>query len=82
MNAAAIPFEIHITVGELPELQSESFKVICHEQAGKPLLIELARGDHRQQPMFSKVVRAGDLGEAVRLAENDSIQLKAKGYEP
>ncbi len=69
MSAEVIPFEIHITVGELTHLQGKAFKNICLELSAKPVFIELSRGNARQQPMFSKVLKEKDLPTVVRLSE-------------
>lgn len=82
MNVAAIPFEIHITVGELSALQSTSFREICREENGKPLFMELSRGEFQQQPMFSKVIQEKDLAAAVRLSEHYTSKLRQAGFVP
>lgn len=82
MNVPAIPFEIHITVGELAESRSGLFTQICREQAGKPLFIELSRGDFRHQPMFSKVLHEKDLEAVLRLSEQYALAFRQAGFAP
>ena len=48
-----IPFEIHITIGDLPVSREQAFIVACRAQAAKPLIIELSQGEHMHQPMLS-----------------------------
>lgn len=51
-----IPFEIHITTGNLALNRQEEFVNFCLARAAKPLMIELSKGDFTHQPMLSKVV--------------------------
>jgi hypothetical protein len=55
-----IPFEIHITVADLKSYQLDGFLEYCTQAEGKPILIELSKGDFIHQPMFSKVLYSDD----------------------
>jgi hypothetical protein len=80
MPSPTIPFEIHITTVPLAEAQLEPFVALCRQHGGKPLLIELARGEHAQQPMFSKVVYAAGLPEALAATASYGYHLQREGF--
>lgn len=82
MVALTIPFEIHITVEKLTESQSGLFTQICRDQAGKPVFIELSRGDFRHQPMFSTVVHEHKLEAVLRLSEQYALPFRHAGFVP
>lgn len=82
MTLPAVAFELHITFGELVELQSELFHTICREEGGKPVWIELSRGRCQQQPMFSKVLYEKELGAVHRRAEQYQDLFMHAGIEP
>lgn len=80
MPIEVIPFEIHITVNKLSNDREHAFVDYCHAHNSKPLLIELAQGEHMQQPMLSKVVYTGSTAEAVKLANAETQQMADAGY--
>lgn len=82
MAALTIPFEIHITVEKLTESQSGLFTRICRDQAGKPVFIELSRGDFRHQPMFSKVLHENDLEAVLVRSEQYALLFRHAGFVP
>jgi hypothetical protein len=47
MAEQPIPFELHLTTNDLSPHQVEWFKQVCVQNDGKPLLIELAQGQHK-----------------------------------
>lgn len=82
MIAEAIPFEIHVSVAEFEPGRREAFKEICTQHAAKPLFIELSRGQFKNQPMFSKVIWAKSMDEAIRVAEEFGLLFGASGFLP
>lgn len=64
MLQQAIPFELHLTVSDLPQNRIESFVAFCLAQEAKPVLIELAQGEYIQQPMLTKVLYCKKFVEA------------------
>ncbi|MBF9220241.1 hypothetical protein [Hymenobacter ruricola] len=69
----ALPVEFHLTTAPLTPNGLAGFEALCQRVGGKALLIELARGQHCQQPMLSLVktdiAPATALVEARKLAE-------------
>lgn len=82
MIAEAIPFEIHVTTAEFDPSRRDAFTEICTQHAAKPLFIELSRGQFKNQPMFSKVVWAKEVHEAIRLSEEFGLLFGAAGFMP
>ncbi len=80
MLSATIPFEIHLTTINLVETQLDTFLRVCELAEGKPLLIELSKGNVVQQPMLSKVVKAAALEEAFYAANDLSAILHQHGF--
>lgn len=56
-------FEIHITTEDLSEKEVEKFEGFCQTIEAKPIVIELSKGVHFQQPMISKVFRCTEGNE-------------------
>lgn len=67
-----IPFEIHITTGNLTVGRETDFVDFCTTRNAKPLLIELAKGICIHQPMFSKVVYAASVEPILAIATDIS----------
>ncbi|HEY9048721.1 MAG TPA: hypothetical protein VIN08_22605 [Ohtaekwangia sp.] len=65
MEVKRIPFEIHLTVEASADEDVVRFMEVCLLNNGKPLLIELSRGDYAHQPMFSSVIHAASLEQAL-----------------
>ncbi|MBO2010797.1 hypothetical protein [Hymenobacter negativus] len=69
----ALPVEFHLTTAPLTPNELAGFEALCQRAGGKALLIELARGQHCQQPMLSLIktgiAPADALLEARKLAE-------------
>jgi len=55
--------ELHLTCGAMHAAQIPSFVEVCEQVGLKPLLIDLAHGEQKQQPMATTWLR-GDLAEA------------------
>jgi hypothetical protein len=55
--------ELHLTCGAMHAAQIPSFVEVCEQVGLKPLLIDLADGEQKQQPMATTWLR-GDLAEA------------------
>jgi hypothetical protein len=81
MFASKIPFELHITTGLLPVKEVDDFAFFCTDHGAKPLLIELARGEYINQPMFNKIIYAATLEEALQTATEFSQQLIARNWK-
>lgn len=75
-----IPFELHLTVDPLSSDRLGEFIDCCARHGAKPLLIELGRGEHVQQPMLGKVVYADSLELALPMARGLAEELEAEGY--
>jgi hypothetical protein len=67
-----IPFELHLTSTPLDKQALPHFLAICAQTGAKPLLIELAQGDHWQQAMASKQIHARHVAEAAALAKREA----------
>jgi hypothetical protein len=76
-----IPFEIYLTITDLPPNQVDRFKELCVRNDGKPLLIELGQGEHARQPMFTKAVHASHLPEAIVKAFEYAYLLNKQGFQ-
>jgi hypothetical protein len=68
MKSKLISFEIHLTVAPLTEAETAQFVAICLDNEAKAILIELAQGESKNQPMFTKVVYAKTIIEALAMA--------------
>ena len=55
--------ELHLTCGAMDAARIPSFVEVCEQVGLKPLLIDLAHGEQKQQPMATTWLR-GDLAEA------------------
>jgi len=77
---STIPFEIHITVANLPVHEQERFIQFCQQHDTKPLLIELAKGDFMQQPMLTKVIYTTTLNSTLQAANNYAVLLNQSGF--
>lgn len=75
------PFELHITVASVPFQQLDSFIELCSQMGGKPLLIELSRGDYCLQPMFNAIVPGYDISFAVGTAKKHAKTLNSNDFE-
>jgi hypothetical protein len=76
----SIPFEIHITVSHLPAGRKIEFIEFCSRQQAKPLLIELSKGECREQPMLSKVLYFDALSGAVAAATDYTRLLELQQF--
>jgi len=74
------PFELHITIHDLPAGREDAFIDCCAALAGKPMMIELSRGDYIHQPMLNKVVYATSLAGALADARFLSTLLEAEAF--
>ena len=72
---------MHLTTGMLSLQEQEAFVNFCNQQGVKPLLIELSRGAHTQQPMISEITHLPSLEEALKLANHYSNELQKEGFE-
>jgi hypothetical protein len=81
MFASKIPFELHLTTGLLPVKEVDAFESFCTDHGAKPLLIELARGEYINQPMFNKIIYVTTLDEALQTATVFSQQLIARNWK-
>lgn len=68
-------FEIHITTVLNDTKQEKEFVEFCKNNEAKPLVIHLERGEFVNQPMLSKTIQAGDLQEALKLANTYKAKL-------
>lgn len=78
--SSPIPFEIHITVANLPSHEQDRFVKFCRQHDTKPILIELAKGDFTQQPMLTAVVYAGTWEETLQTANDYTTLLNKSGF--
>lgn len=76
-----IPFEIHLTTGDLPQDREQEFSAYCQSVGGKALLIELSRGLHTQQPMLSTIIYADSLEAVLSEANKLSSGLKQHNFK-
>ncbi len=81
MPDVIIPFEIHITTKTLSLSQRDAFAGFCYSHEAKPLMIELAKGEHTDQPMFSKVVYLKNIDEALDVSTEYSLLLNKSNFE-
>lgn len=80
MNGDTISFEVHLTTRAFSVEEQPVFEQVCSEAGAKPLLIELAKGDSRIQPMLSFVIQATDINTALETAERQKKKLAEKGF--
>lgn len=71
-----ITFQIHVTLKEVNLADKNRFLKICSDEQVKPLIIELPKGEHINQPMFTKLIQGISLEEAL-----NSIKETAKVFE-
>ncbi len=79
-DAPLTPFELHLTIQDLPVGKIDAFIQCCMQLDAKPLLIELARGAYIHQPMLNKVIHAPSLQAAIDAADALSQSLRAKNF--
>lgn len=72
-------FELHLTVDADTDARRAGFVALCASLGVKCVMIELARGEHRAQPMTSSR-HAGELAAIVGDVEALHAQLGAAGY--
>jgi len=75
-----IPFEIHLTVADLPAEAIDAFVQCCTLASAKPMLITLSRGEHIRQPMLTKVLYATSLAEILTDTDILCQSLSGRGY--
>lgn len=75
-----LPFELHLTTGPLAATQLPGFEALCQRVGGKALVIELARGQHCQQPMLSLVTADADAPAALARGRALAAEFGAAGY--
>lgn len=80
MKENTVPFEIHLTTRELASGEAPVFRQVCAEAGVKPLLIELAKGDSKIQPMVSFVVNETDLNSALETAGRQKAVFIRQGF--
>ena len=73
-------FEIHLTVDNLDNTKILEFETICQNMGGKAVLIELSKGKHQQQPMFSLVKKANHLNDILTIMDNLKQEFHQKGF--
>lgn len=49
-------FQFHVTTSALLEAQKDTYLSICHKCNVKPVFIQLPKGQHMQQPMFTALI--------------------------
>ncbi len=76
----SLPIEFHLTTVPLATRELAGFESLCQAVGGKALLIELARGQHCQQPMLSLVRKDLDAEAALAEARQLAEQFSAAGY--
>lgn len=81
MLQQTIPFELHLTIKPLNNDLIDSFVASCTMLDAKPILIELAQGEHLQQPMFTKLIHCKALSEAQSEATAYQRILKQSNFE-
>ncbi len=74
-------FQFHITVREFKLDDKEKFIKLCEDERVKPLLIVLNKGNHIDQPMFTKNVESNDFNEANEEIEAIVKRLHENGFE-
>ena len=77
---SCLPFELHLTTAPLAAERLPGFEQLCRQAGGKALLIELARGQHCQQPMLSLVTHGHQASIALAQARQLAAQFSAAGY--
>ena len=75
-----LPVEFHLTTSPLTTNELTGFEALCQQVGGKALLIELARGQHCQQPMLSLVKTDIDPAAALVAAKQLAEQFGDGGY--
>lgn len=73
-------FEIHLTVDNLDNTKILEFETICQNMGGKAVLIELSKGKHQRQPMFSLVKKANHLNDILTIMDNLKQEFHQKGF--
>lgn len=81
MSEITIPFEIHLTTGNLTIDRKNVFLELCEEQKVKPLMIELAKGKYIHQPMISKVLLANNIDAVLTASEILAMALVRKQFK-
>jgi hypothetical protein len=80
MLSSQIPFEVHLTIEGLQKDSIPHFEVFCKKHGGKAILIELFRGDHVEQPMFTKVYHSDMLQKVRSAISSISSALEKEGF--
>ncbi len=76
-----IPYEIHLTIGDLPLDREQEFSTYCQSVGAKALLIELSKGLYTQQPMLSTIVYADSLEAILSEANKLSRGLEQHNFK-
>lgn len=82
MLETEISFEIHLTIGNLLRDKEKEFIDFCQQNGGKPLIIELFKGDYTHQPMFTKVIYSNDFASVLENSKRLSIELMDNHFTP
>ncbi|TNE79885.1 MAG: hypothetical protein EP332_09005 [Bacteroidetes bacterium] len=76
-----ILFESHITLSKLERNELDNFITFCKNIHGKPLWIELSRGDFIQQPMLNLLSKQSQISGALNESRRHSNSLIERGWE-
>lgn len=76
-----IPFELHITIENITSQTDQVFPELCNQLGGKAILIELSRGEHISQPMFTKVLTTNNIGEVFSYADRIISTLTSNNFQ-
>lgn len=74
-----VDFELHLTTRSLDEIDIISFSSVCQTLSTKPLLIELARGEHCQQPMATAHFQ-GESNKVLAFASDLANRFEVLGF--
>ncbi|MBQ9874980.1 MAG: hypothetical protein IJM30_11015 [Thermoguttaceae bacterium] len=74
-------FQFHVTLVDLPVERKERFLELCQIEGVKPVLIELEKGEHIRQPMFTRNLDAERLDAALAEVQKTSDKFVAAGFE-
>ena len=73
--------ELHITSNALTNNELGLFEEFCHSIKAKPIIIELSKGENKQQPMISKVIACLNKESLKKEVATLVNNFKSNGYE-
>lgn len=73
-------FQFHITTEEMTSEKQDKFVQLCQQEEVRATLIQLASGNHIEQPMYTRIIDAPSFPEALAAAVEQSHRFEEAGF--